>query len=52
MIRCMTQANATLLDDCHPFKEVKAAAAAFVDQLYFPYDRVAIVTFNDSASPY
>jgi Flp pilus assembly protein TadG len=37
------------LDNCHPFKEVKAAAAAFVDQLYFPYDRVAIVTFDDKA---
>jgi hypothetical protein len=38
-----------LARDCHPFEEVKAAAAAFVDQLYFPYDRVAVVTFNDSA---
>jgi Flp pilus assembly protein TadG len=35
--------------DCHPFEEVKGAAAAFVDQLYFPYDRVAIVTFDDNA---
>ena len=34
---------------CQPFEDVKAAAAAFVDQLYFPYDRVAIVTFDDSA---
>ena len=32
--------------DCHPFEEVKDAAKAFVDQLYFPYDRVAIVTFD------
>lgn len=36
-------------NDCDPFKKVKAAAEAFVDQLYFPYDRVAIVTFSDSA---
>lgn len=33
--------------NCHPFEEVKAAASAFVDQLYFPYDRVAVVTFDD-----
>lgn len=37
------------INDCHPFKEVKDAAKAFVDQLYFPYDRVAIVTFDDQA---
>jgi hypothetical protein len=35
--------------NCHPFEEVKDAAKAFVDQLYFPYDRVSIVTFDDSA---
>ena len=35
--------------ECHPFEEVKAAAKAFVDQLYIPYDRVAVVTFDDSA---
>lgn len=33
--------------NCHPFEEVKAAATAFVDQLYFPYDRVAVVTFDN-----
>ncbi|MFZ5911277.1 MAG: pilus assembly protein TadG-related protein [Chloroflexota bacterium] len=38
-----------LADDCHPFKEVKEAAKAFVDQLYFPYDRVSIVTFDQTA---
>ncbi|MFH2103185.1 MAG: VWA domain-containing protein [Chloroflexota bacterium] len=32
--------------ECHPFEEVKQAAVAFIDQLYFPYDRVAIVTFG------
>jgi len=32
--------------DCHPFDEVKRAAVSFVDQLYFPYDRVAVVTFD------
>jgi Flp pilus assembly protein TadG len=35
--------------NCHPFEEVKGAAKAFVDQLYFPYDRVSVVTFSDSA---
>lgn len=36
---------------CQPFKDVKAAASAFVDNLmYFPYDRVAIVTFNQVAN--
>jgi hypothetical protein len=39
------------VNDCHPFFEVKEAAKAFVDQLYFPYDRVAIVTFDDGARP-
>jgi len=42
-------AQCNVAHDCHPFEEVKAAAAAFVDQLYFPYDRVAVVTFDDSA---
>lgn len=36
-------------NECHPFREVKDAATAFVDQLYFPYDRVAIVTFDNGA---
>jgi len=35
--------------NCHPFEEVKVAAKAFVDQMYFPYDRVAVVTFSDGA---
>jgi hypothetical protein len=33
-------------NDCDPFKKVKAAAQAFVTQLNFPYDRVALVTFD------
>ncbi len=37
------------VDDCHPFREVKEAAKAFVDQLFFPYDRVSIVTFDQTA---
>jgi len=33
--------------DCHAFHEVKKAAYEFVrDNLFFPYDRVAIITFD------
>ncbi len=39
-----SQCNPT--NTCHPFKEIKDAAIALVQQLYFPYDRVAIVTFD------
>ncbi|MBI3175654.1 MAG: hypothetical protein HYZ25_18180 [Chloroflexi bacterium] len=31
---------------CDPFTDVKRAADAFIDQLFFPYDRVAVVTFD------
>lgn len=31
--------------ECHPFEEVKAAAISFVQSLYYPYDRVAVVRF-------
>ncbi len=37
------------IHNCHPFEEVKDAAKAFVDQMYFPYDRVAVVTFDRSS---
>ncbi len=34
-------------NDCHPFQEVKDAAKSFVQYyIYPPYDRVAIVTFD------
>ena len=32
--------------ECHPFEEVKVAAVGFLDELYFPYDRVGVVTFD------
>jgi hypothetical protein len=32
--------------ECSPFQDVKRAAVEFVDNLFFPYDRVAIVTFD------
>jgi len=35
--------------ECHPFEEVKSAAYNFVDQLYFPYDRVSVITFDRAA---
>jgi len=31
---------------CHPFEEIRAVAIDFIDTLYFPYDRVAIVTMT------
>jgi hypothetical protein len=31
---------------CRPFYDVKYAAVSFVNQLYFPYDRVSVVTFD------
>jgi Flp pilus assembly protein TadG len=31
---------------CQPFETIKTIAADFIDQLYFPYDRVSIVTFD------
>ena len=34
------------LNTCQPFEQVKSAAREFVDQLFFPYDRVGIVTFD------
>jgi hypothetical protein len=36
--------------ECHPFEEVKRAAYEFVDTLYFPYDRVSVVTFDQRVS--
>lgn len=34
---------------CHPFEEVRAAALGLVGRMYFPYDRMAIVTFDANA---
>lgn len=42
-----SQCNPT--DTCHPFAEIKDVAVQFVNQLYFPYDRVAIITFDRDA---
>ena len=37
-------------DDCHPFEEVRDAAKRLVDRMYFPYDRISIVTFAREAA--
>ncbi len=37
------------IGDCEPFNTVKKNAIYFVNQLYFPYDRVAIITFDKHA---
>ena len=34
---------------CFPFQDVKKAADLFLNNLYFPYDRVGIVTFDKNA---
>ena len=33
-------------NNCHPFQEVKNAAKSFADIMFYPYDRVSVVTFN------
>lgn len=34
--------------DCEPFESVRSAAQFLVNRMYFPYDRLAIVTFSQS----
>ncbi len=41
--------NCNPTDDCHPFEEVRAAALALVGRMYFPYDRMAVVSFDRNA---
>jgi hypothetical protein len=33
-------------NSCYPFEDVRKAARAFVGKMYYPYDRVAVVTFD------
>jgi hypothetical protein len=35
---------------CLPFQDVKQAASLFIENLYFPYDRVSVVTFAKDAA--
>ena len=37
-------------DDCHPFEEVRDATEALLSRMYFPYDRMAVVTFANVGS--
>jgi Flp pilus assembly protein TadG len=39
--------NAT--DTCEPFRSVRQAAMMFAAQMYYPYDRVAVVSFDRQA---
>lgn len=34
------------INACHPFEEVRQAALSLLDSMYYPYDRVALVTFD------
>jgi hypothetical protein len=36
-------------DDCHPFEEIRAASIGLMNRMYFPYDRLALVTYSDIA---
>lgn len=37
-------------DSCQPFRQVKDAAMELVGRMYFPYDRVAVVSFDRRAT--
>jgi Flp pilus assembly protein TadG len=39
-------------DTCQPLKAVKDVALDFLDTLYFPYDRVSIITMTGQQTPY
>jgi hypothetical protein len=36
-------------NECHPFESVRHAAHRLIDRMYFPYDRISIVTFGQLA---
>ncbi|MBN1264571.1 MAG: VWA domain-containing protein [Anaerolineales bacterium] len=44
------QEECVLVDECHPFEEVREAAIDLMDRVYFPYDRVSLVTFDRVAT--
>jgi len=44
------QEECVLAGECHPFEEVRQAAIDLMDNVYFPYDRVALVTFDQVAA--
>jgi hypothetical protein len=44
---CSKPPNGTAaVNSCLPFEEVKQAAKTFISQMYLPYDRLALVTFD------
>ena len=47
---CNHVPNGSYTGDCHPFHEVKQAAVDFVQELFFPYDRVGVVQFDRVAT--
>lgn len=40
------------INQCEPMKQVKAGAAAFSNQLYYPYDNLGLVGFDSEATVY
>jgi len=42
-------AAAGVQGECYPFEDVRAAALALVDRMYFPYDRMAVISFDVNA---
>ncbi len=36
-------------NDCHPFEEVRAASGGLLGQMRFPFDRMALITFDQMA---
>jgi hypothetical protein len=41
-----------LIDTCQPLRAVKDVALDFIDTLYFPYDRVSIITMTGQQTPF
>ncbi len=39
-------------DRCEPFRSVRQAALQFAAQMYYPYDRVAVISFDRQATPH
>lgn len=37
-------------DDCHAFEEVRTASLGLLGRMYFPYDRMAVITYDDTAT--
>ena len=48
-ISCSIRAQARMNASATPLRSVRAAALALVSRMYFPYDRMAIITFDANA---